>query len=638
MAVLNTLQVNAKYISELAPAVLVAEAPAGAFRTKWLEDHLEEYARNGARTFLLACDFERGGPWAGVTGFFSELFTEIQYDRPDLIEPHGFELAYILPSLRRSLKVRNPNLTDMAPSSEKTRNYPADRAVRNIHGLIDLLDEWKGAVCPATPWVIACDALDEAGAMGSLFFRELLRRRAKRLNIRLLASASPGNGESVCKSFDPSLSRGLVAIRLEGQHPAPVNDVQAAALAAELEERIGDDELERQASLPLLNHLWKAARRPDKLLQCQFQALETYNTQGLYADAIRYGDGLLDLASRQAPGDDGLRWLIFQKLLMSHIGLEDLDTSLRLAEEVGLPLAEKNANRKNQLFYLMAIFYARFKKPRDLPKGEEYLQLSLAALAESDLPEGERHFRYVFNRNGLAMIRNFQRRPQEAIELCRNGFAYLNDHLAADEHRLHRSILLYNIAQVYAAIGMHAEALQYYSATIAQDPNYSEYHNERASVLLQLDRLEEAEADYLRAIELSPPYFEVFTNLGQCYRRMGLMEKAIQQYSRALDLEPGHLLGRLGRAKAYEEAGERAAAIDDYSAVLALDSSLWEAFGNRGALLYEAGRLHEALADFDAAIKLRPLLSELHENRAIVLSKIGESLTSYEECELETSC
>ena len=378
MAVLNKLMVRENNVLEFRQRVLVVEAPAGALRTRWIDERLEEYALNGARTFHLSCDFERGGPWAGVTGLFSELFSEIQYDRPDLIEPHGFELAYILPSLRRSLKVRNPNLTDMAPSSERTRNYPADRAVRNVHGLIDLIDEWKTAVCPESPLVIACDALDEAGAIGSLFFRELMRRRGMSLNIYLFAGASPGCGQSVCMSFDSGLRAKLVARRLDRQPPTPPDSLHTANAAAKLEERIGDDELERQANLPLLIHLWKAAGRSDKLLRYQFLALETYNTQGLYADAIRYGDGLLDLASREAPGGDEIRWLIFLKLLMSHIGLEDIDTSFKLAEEVGLPMAERDASRRNQLFYLLAILYARFKKPRDLQKGEEYLELSLA--------------------------------------------------------------------------------------------------------------------------------------------------------------------------------------------------------------------------------------------------------------------
>jgi len=602
--------------------VIVLEAPASEARTRWMEERLDERARSGARVFSLSCDLERSGPWAGVTQLFSAFFAEIKDARPDLIERHALELVYILPLLRRSVEIRNPNLTDLAPRYERTRNYPADRAVRNIHGLIDLLDAWKTTACPDTPWIIACDSFDEAGAMGSLFFRELMRRRSTRLHIRLIAGVTPGEGRRTCESFHSDLQTELLTPRLPFPEPASLDISAAAYHAATLEDCIGDDELERQAVLPRLVYLWKCAHRPDKLLHYRFLALETYNTQGLYADAIRYGDGLLDLAAEEAPADDELRWMIFLKLLMSHLGLEHLDVALQLAEEIGVPLAEKDANWRNQLFYLLAIFYARFKKPRDFAKGEEYLELSLAAIAEGDLPEGERHFRFVFNRNGLAMIRNFQRRPEEAIELCRSGFAYLNEHLDANEHRLHRSILLYNIAQVYAATGAHSEALEYYTATIAQDPNYSEYYNERANVLLQMNRLKEAEADYLRAIELSPPYFEVFTNLGQCYRRMGALDDAIQQYSRALDLEPKHVLARLGRAKAYEEAGHRDAAIEDYSAVIARDETLWEALGSRGVLLYEAGRLLESLADFDAAIQLRPEVAELHENRAIVVADI----------------
>jgi tetratricopeptide (TPR) repeat protein len=563
-----------------------------------------------------------------VTELFSELLEEIQHDRPDLIERHALELVYILPLLRRSVTTHNPNLTDLAPSTERTRNYPADRAVRNVHGLIDLLDEWKTVACPTTPWAIACDSFDNASAMGSRFFRELMRRRSRQLNIRLILSVAPGNARSTQEQFDSSVQTESLAPQFYSAPPVPLDSVKAALAAAAFEEQIGDDELELRANLPRLIYLWKCANRPAKLLHYQFLALEIYNTLGLYADALRYGDGLLALVSQEAPTDYPLQWSIVLKTLMCHLGLDDVDAALQLTEEVGLPLAERDAGWRYQIFYLLAMMYARFRKPRDYAKGEEYLERSLAAIPESDSPEGERHFRYVFNRNGLAMIRNFQRRPEEAIELCRSGFAHLNKHLEADEHRLHRSILLYNIAQVYAVTGAYAEALEYFSATIDMDPNYSEYYNERANVLLQVDRLEEAKADYLRAIELSPPYFEVFTNLGQCYRRMGAMNDAIEQYSRALDLEPQHLLARLGRAKAYEESGEREPAIEDYSAAIALDATLWEAVASRGVLHYEAGRLSESLADLDAAIDLKPEVSDLHENRAIVLADLEKVRTT----------
>src|ERR1700733_7941139 len=151
--------------------VIAVEASPGTARSTWLAECLEEHAKVDARTFYLPCDFACGGPWAGVTELFSTLFPEIERSRPELVERHAFELVYVLPLLRRKLEIRNPNLTDIAPGSERTRNYPADRAVRNVHGLIDLLYEWKSSACPTTPWVFACDIFDQAGAMGSLFFR-----------------------------------------------------------------------------------------------------------------------------------------------------------------------------------------------------------------------------------------------------------------------------------------------------------------------------------------------------------------------------------------------------------------------------------------------------------------------------------
>jgi tetratricopeptide (TPR) repeat protein len=272
------------------------------------------------------------------------------------------------------------------------------------------------------------------------------------------------------------------------------------------------------------------------------------------------------------------------------------------------------------------MFHARFKQPRDLVKGEEYLALGLEQIERANLSEAEHYFNVVFNWNGLAMIRNFQGRRQEAIELCRKGIETLNLHLGAEEHRLHRSILFYNMAQVYAASGSYAEAIENYTVAIEMDPNYSEYYNERGNVFLGLGRLLEAEADYLRAIELSPPYFEVFTNLGQCYRRMGVMEDAIASYSRALDLNPGQVLALLGRANAHEELGHTRAAIKDYTGALALDSTLWEAIANRARLHYEQGELTAALADINRAIELKPEVAELHENRAVVLARMSRDL------------
>jgi tetratricopeptide (TPR) repeat protein len=622
-------KINARTVDEIkistknsSPFLLVVEAAHGLARTQWLAEKLKARAAGGARTFQLSAEFAIGGPWGGVAELFSTLFGEIQSERADLIQRHSFELVHALPLLKRSLDIRGLSLTDLAPNSERTRNYARDRAVRNVHGLIDLLDEWKSTVCPSIPWVIACDYFDEAGAMSSLFFRELMRRRAARLHIELIVGVDSNSDESARAVFDSTVRSELLKLELDPSIPAPMDSEMATKTAIALEERIGEDKVALHAYLPRLIYLWTRAGSGPHLLFRQWQALDWQLETGQYADAYRYSRGLLDLAFQH--GNPGLQFRIVEQLLVCHLTFDEFDDALRLAEEVGLPLAEGDGNKQERLLYQMAMIYARFKKPRDFTKGEECLERGLDLLMKCDMPETERQFRYVFNRNGLAMIRNFQGRQREALELCSKGLERLNEQIAPDAHRLHRSVLIYNMAQVFAATGTNEEALQQFGVTIAMDPNYSEYYNDRGSLLLKMGRLEEAKRDYLRAIELSPPYFEVFTNLGQCYRRMGAMADAIEQYSKALDLEPSHLLARLGRAKAYEEVEEREAAIEDYSAALATDRMLWEAAANRGALYYEAGRLYDSLADFDLALELRPDIAELHENRALVATDISQ--------------
>jgi len=607
--------------------ILIAEAGPGCFRRRWLEDCLHESATAGSRTFNLQGDFEAAGPWAGVREFFLLLLPEIHEQRPDLIENHAFELVHVIPEMRKSLTVRNPSLTDLAQPGERSRNYAADRAFRNVHGLIDLLDDWKIVACDEIPWVICCDSYDSAGPMCRSFFSELMRRRGKRLRLNLLIGVGCGKGEESRSMFRHGLPVTVLVLDLPPEWETTLARDEAAEMAGELEARIGEDLLERQAKLPDLIRLWRLAGRSDKVLRYKYLALEICNPLGLYADALHYSDGILSLATEVEPDNLYLRWSILMKMLACYSGLQDGAGGLRLTEQADWRVADYKPDWRGQVFYMIAMLHARYRQPRDLAMGEDYLERGLAAIEESDLSEGDRHLHSVFNRNGLAMIRSFQGRHQEALDLCRSGIIRLNTHLSADKHRLHRSVLVYNIAQVCSALGSYSEALEQYTAVMAMDPNYSEYYNERGNLLLRLEHFKEARADYLKAIALSPPYFEVFTNLGQCSRRMRVMDEAIEAYTRALDLQPDQLLALVGRAKAFEESGHVEAAIADYTEALSRDPGQWDVFASRGAMYYEAGNLDRALDDLNCAIELKPDQVELYQNRATVLA----DLTRYRE-------
>lgn len=611
-------------ITETASApILIVEAVPGPGRKRWLAEYVKQASEPAARISTVSCDFDLGGPWAGVNGLLSEILPDIQQHMPGLLGKHAFEVVHVVPRLRETLIVQNPTLTDLASDDEKVRNYAADRAYRIVHGIIDMLDSWKTLSCPETPWIIGCDAYDLGGPLTQYFFKELMRRRGNQLRIQLIATVKTGQGNEAISLFNGSLPAKVILAEVPNDPEPAMSPEEAFRKASELTLQVGENRIEKQVHLPELIRLWTLANRPDGVLIWRYFGLAFYSKLGLYADSLRYGEGLLELVEKYDPTNARLRWWIIIKLLNAYTGLANVEAALALSEAALKETGNLPLSWGIHLYYMAAMLHARFKQPRDLVMGEKLLDRGLEVIQQSDISEQERHFRTVFNRNGVAMIRTFQGRFQDAIDLCTSGFKELDAYLSVDKHHLHRSILLYNIAQVYVAIDSYPEAVEYFTAAMAMDPNYSEYYNERGSIFLRTGRLQEAHADYLKAIELSPPYFEVFTNLGQCYRRMGMMEEAIRAYTRSLDLEPNQALALLGRGKANEELGRTDSAIADYTAAIELDPAQWDAFASRAVMHYEKRELEKALSDFDHAIDLNPKMVDLYQNRAFIFTEMG---------------
>lgn len=584
-----------------------------------LRSFVAEAESRGARSWFVAADFASGGPWAGIRDLFEPIVEQTRVERPLLVERHDYELIHVVPMLRHSLAIRNASLTDVADSSERVRNFPADRAVRMVHGLIDFLDAWKGDA--AEPWLIACHRFHAASHLGRLFFAELMRRRGGRLRLTLLLGVEPGAAASAVSRFPgvrctvfPLAASPAVGLTSPGAEPAD--------RTRQLETEAAADFFALQAHLPEILHRWSLAGDSAKTLHWVARALWLYPILGLYEDALSYSEQLRGLLDLHAPDDEDLLWLFFFKTFVCLVAVGRSDEARELAGSIEALSDRLSPDRKAQLFYLIAMLHVRFLSEKDLEAGESYLDQGLGELARANLPREILAFETVFNRNGLALIRNFQQRHDEAIDLCRAGFADLERELHPEKHRLHRSVLLYNIAQVYTAMGSLDQAMEFLGRAMEMDPKYSEYYNDRGNLLFRLGRLDEALADYRAAAELSPPYHEVQVNLGQCYRQMDRPAEAIRAYSTALDLQPDIVLALIGRAQSFESVGDLESAVRDYGDVLRLNNSQWEALQNRAVLLFELGRVTESLDDLERAVVLAPGEPDLYLNRATALTHL----------------
>ncbi len=609
---------------------VVLEAASGPARRAALQQWLDEAARDGAATWLLGCAFEEGGVWAGLAALLHDLVPRIQERAPHLLERHSYELCLTLPPLWRTLSVRNPSLTETASEEEKVRNYPIDRAYRSLHGLIDLLAAWH-ELSGGGAWVIACDHYDRANALVQRFFAELLRRRGRQMGLTLLLATDPGASEAAVSRIPPEQRAATVCLDLAPAPPDRVTEQRAipeqwAAEARAIEQRIAQDPYAREMELPRLIHcLERSGADPAVVLRLQVEAMHLYVHRGLYEAAAAYAPSVEARLDYLYATDPALHDLAVNSLYFCYVPLGEAERAYRVVKEEMIDRTD-DPTYLPRIYYLMAMLHARFLPAIDLVQAEAYLDVAMTILR--DLPGDaleldRRAFLTVFTINGLAFVRLRQRRPQEAVALCRAGIAILDEHLRPDQHRLHRSVLVYNIAQVYAQIGPFDEALAHFDATMAMDPHYSEYYNERGSVYFKLGRLDEAEGDYQQAIALSPPYQEVWTNLGQCYRAMERMADAVAAYSRALDLDPSVGLALVGRAEAHAALGDTPAALADYGAALRASPKEAMIYAGRAVVLYEAGQVQAALADLDTAIALAPDEADYYQNRAVALADLG---------------
>jgi tetratricopeptide (TPR) repeat protein len=624
---MNTNQHIPTHLLQSFGKTIVLEANDGRTRQDAIQTWLRSAEITGANTWLLRTDRDRDGLWAGLQDLLIDLIPQIQAQAPDLIVQHDYELTRILPALRRSISVRYSTLTDIAEESEQIRNYPADRAFRIVAGIIDLLIAWF-EISGSSHWVIGLDAYDRSGALVRLFVRELVRRTVNRLNLTVLIAISPKAPADVIDKFDRQYLGEYICLNLPLDPSEAICHQTMSKLAKALESKLANEPNHQELYLPQIIYYLLGSDRIESAFQYQVKLATIYTRKGYYEDALAIAQAALKQQEIHHPTEREQRWQIQAILYMCYVSLDK-----PLQAKVAVETAMQETDRPDLLFrncFMMAMLHVRELSERDLVAGEAYLDKGLAEIERANLSIDHKIFHQTANRNGVALIRSRQGNHQAAIELCEWCLQQMNDVYSAEKYRLYRSVLLFNIAQVYNFLDNSVDiaserdhrGIHYLNLTIELDPNYSEYWNMRGNWYFKMGNVPQALTNYLRAIELSAPYPEVWANVGHCYRHLGETAQAISAYSRSLDLEPNQFSIFVARAQAFETLGEFDPALADYHTALTIDPHQPLVLANRAILFYQLGHVSAAIQDLDRAILLAPDNADLHQNRSIAIAAL----------------
>ena len=130
--------------------------------------------------------------------------------------------------------------------------------------------------------------------------------------------------------------------------------------------------------------------------------------------------------------------------------------------------------------------------------------------------------------------------------------------------------------------------------------------------------MEEAIADYRRALALRPECAELVNNLGVVLEAAGRLEEAEGAYGRALALKPEYAAARYNLGNVDWKRGNLQAAAESYRQVLADNPLHVEAHCNLGSILHDQGNFDEALRCYERALEIEPGSAYADWNRSLL--------------------
>ncbi len=593
------------------------------------------------------------GPYTAAGTIVRGLAARAIEQFPALVSAHDIEILSVAPELRGQIPATRETLTSLAVPEERTRFYSRLRTLRIAHGLTEFLRDYVARI--GGPRSLVVDQVDSADQTDQEFISVLLRRLdpalltvvvgtggAARQGLTPLAetltryarrydAGLPDEPVPATVMGDTRRTRRLAAAYVDSDGTDDAPELEAAYLALPAAERARLHDA-RAAELAA------AGEHSPRLGAIPYHREHGTDPSGAGTKALREGlDYCIDMGFYEATVDFGRRgraaidwqrqrelwWVFTTKMTTSLAALGRPAEAEELYDEARA--IDTSALVHMQAAYATAMLYTRHhdEERRDHRRALGWINEAIAIAA---LLPGvrERAFNTVFNQNGLALIKNHLGEPEEALRLVNEGLERLDRELDPDEHRLHRSVLRYNRAQVYAGMGRLDEALADYTAVIGEDPHYPEYRFDRAGLLRRLGRDDEAVAEYETAMSLSPPFPELYYNRADLRSAQGDLDGALADFGYVLELDPDYVDAYINRAGILAGEGLLAAARRDVAAGLAVVPGDPYLLCLLGRLELEEGHHDAARAAVDAAVRADAPVAEAWATRAAVAFETGD--------------
>jgi protein O-GlcNAc transferase len=212
--------------------------------------------------------------------------------------------------------------------------------------------------------------------------------------------------------------------------------------------------------------------------------------------------------------------------------------------------------------------------------------------------------------NNLGLVRAQEGRWQEAIAHYRQALAIQPDFDMAQKNLNHA---LQMVGQVSQSAGSYDGLVREANA-----------HNDRGVELAKQGRIEEAAAEFERALQLRPTDAKAHSNLGNIHYYRGEYDEAIARYRRAVELKPEYCEAHSNLGNLLLLKGRFDEALASCREAVRINPDFPGAYLNLGNALREKSQPEESAAAYKQVLRLEPESPDAHSNLAGLYTDQGD--------------
>ena len=157
--------------------------------------------------------------------------------------------------------------------------------------------------------------------------------------------------------------------------------------------------------------------------------------------------------------------------------------------------------------------------------------------------------------------------------------------------------------------------------TLAKNPDCWMGHNNLGNDLFQKGQLDEAVAQYQKAVEINPTYAEAHSNLGVALFQKGQVDDAVAQYQKAVEINPTDVKAHYNLGNALFQKGQVDEAVDQFQKALEINPNYADATTTLAMRSFKRDNWTRPLPNFKRRWKSIPPMRKPTQFRQCALSK-----------------